>query len=256
MEKYTNIYILIDPRNNLVRYVGKTNNIKKRYRAHNNITRDKSTHKRNWINELKNIGLKPLMEVIDVVYIDDWPYWESYWINQMKVWGFKLVNSTTGGDGTTFGNSGSFKKNERGKAVSAYDKNYNIIYEFNSAREATTNLGGHKSIIPGCASGKFKTYKGLSWFYKSDIINKNLKLLIDNRFTKNINHNSGNFKKGQISERSKSIIITDVITGIVNKFNSSTEAAGVIGVSQATVSRAANSGKLFNKKKKLAKYEN
>ena len=55
-------------------------------------------------------GLKPIIKVIDVVPINDWVFWETYWIAQFKSWGFKLINYTNGGDGATFGNQTSFKK--------------------------------------------------------------------------------------------------------------------------------------------------
>lgn len=109
----TNIYVLIDPRTNEVRYVGKANNVSQRYRAHLNRARKHQTHKRNWLEQLKREGFKPIMEVIDVVPIDSWQYWEIYWISQMKQWGFKLVNYTNGGDGCTFANQTSFKKGHK-----------------------------------------------------------------------------------------------------------------------------------------------
>ena len=106
----TNIYILIDPENQQVRYVGKANNISERYKAHLNRARKHQIHKLNWINSLRKKGLKPIIEVIDIVPINDWVFWETYWIAQFKAWGFKLINYTNGGDGATFGNQTSFKK--------------------------------------------------------------------------------------------------------------------------------------------------
>mgnify|MGYP003606412743 CR=1 FL=1 len=106
----TNIYILIDPENQQVRYVGKANNVSERYKAHLNRARKHQIHKLNWINSLRKKGLKPIIEVIDVVPINDWVFWETYWIAQFKAWGFKLINYTNGGDGATFGNQTSFKK--------------------------------------------------------------------------------------------------------------------------------------------------
>ena len=91
----TNIYILIDPENQQVRYVGKANNISERYKAHLNRARKHQIHKLNWINSLRKKGLKPIIEVIDIVPINDWVFWETYWIAQFKAWGFKLVNYTT-----------------------------------------------------------------------------------------------------------------------------------------------------------------
>lgn len=104
------IYTLADPRSGEVRYVGKTNNLKVRRHNHLNSCRDKNTHKRNWINQLRKEGMLPIMEVLDEVLQSEWHRWEKYWIHQMTVWGFKLVNYTEGGDGLTFGNQTSFKK--------------------------------------------------------------------------------------------------------------------------------------------------
>lgn len=106
----TNIYTLTDPITNQVRYIGKANNVSQRYKAHLNRARKHQTHKLNWINSLKQKGLKPILEVIDVVPIKEWVFWETYWISQFKSWGFKLVNYTLGGDGCTFANQTSFKK--------------------------------------------------------------------------------------------------------------------------------------------------
>ena len=109
----TNIYILIDPETQQVRYVGKANNISQRYKAHLNRARKHQIHKLNWINSLKAKKLRPIIEVIDIVPIEDWIFWETYWISQFKTWGFDLINYTQGGDGATFANQTSFKKGEK-----------------------------------------------------------------------------------------------------------------------------------------------
>jgi len=36
---------------------------------------------------------------IDKVHNNDWKFWESYWIEQFKCWGFKLENKNNGGGG-------------------------------------------------------------------------------------------------------------------------------------------------------------
>ena len=89
------IYTLSDPITNEIRYVGKTINIKERYRKHlENITKRK-TYLYSWMKSLNNF---PIMEIIDEVE-DDWQFWEQYWISQLKTWGFNLTNLTKGGDG-------------------------------------------------------------------------------------------------------------------------------------------------------------
>lgn len=121
----TNIYILIDPVTQEVRYVGKANNVSQRYKAHLNRARKHQVHKLNWINSLKNKGLKPILELIDIVPIDEWVFWETYWISQFKSWGFNLINYTNGGDGSTFGNQTTFKKGN----IAFNDTNTYIICE-------------------------------------------------------------------------------------------------------------------------------
>jgi len=117
----TNIYILIDPRDNKVRYVGKANNVSQRYQAHLNKARKHQIHKASWIKQLKELNLRPILEVVDIVPIDKWIFWETYWIAQFKAWGFDLINYTSGGDGCTFANQTSFKKGQGGKKVVGFD---------------------------------------------------------------------------------------------------------------------------------------
>jgi hypothetical protein len=47
-------------------------------------------HRRKLGNDIK-------IELIDEV--EDWRFWESYWIEQFKQWGFKLKNKNSGGGG-------------------------------------------------------------------------------------------------------------------------------------------------------------
>ena len=92
------IYTLSDPTTNKIRYVGKTDDLKERFRGHVNCKFKR--HSRNWILSLKRKGLLPVMEVIDIVENDEWQFWEQYWISQIKAWGFNVTNLTVGGDGS------------------------------------------------------------------------------------------------------------------------------------------------------------
>lgn len=92
------IYTLSDPTTNMVRYVGKTNNIKKRLILHMSTIEKYKSHKNSWLKFLKAKSLKPIIEIIDVVNEENWGFWEQYWISQFKTWGFNLTNSTDGGD--------------------------------------------------------------------------------------------------------------------------------------------------------------
>jgi hypothetical protein len=98
------IYILIDPLDGLVKYVGQSTNIIQRYKAYcNPVLRLKKTggYKSNncvlWCKSLKDKGLKPILEIIDVV--EDWKFWEPHYISLYKSWGFILKNMHPGGSG-------------------------------------------------------------------------------------------------------------------------------------------------------------
>ena len=93
------IYILLDE-NQQIRYVGKTNqSLDKRLIQHIFEGRNNNkTKKERWINSLLKKEKTPTIDLIDEVYIDEWSFWEKYWISQIKSWGFNLTNGTDGGD--------------------------------------------------------------------------------------------------------------------------------------------------------------
>jgi len=102
MRSTTFIYALKDPRTNIIRYIGKANEPYKRYKNHLNKCRDKNTHKRNWINSLREEKLKPVLEILEEVSIDKWKDYERMYIK--KYIDCDLMNYTDGGDGATFAN--------------------------------------------------------------------------------------------------------------------------------------------------------
>ena len=99
------IYTLKDPITNDIRYIGKTTQtLNRRLQIHVYKSRKSTTsHKKAWIKGLLNKGLKPIIEKFDEVSNDDWKFWEQYWISQFKAWGFKLTNTTAGGEGVDKG---------------------------------------------------------------------------------------------------------------------------------------------------------
>ena len=95
------IYTLSDS-DEKIRYVGKTKLYLKQ-RLYSHILESKNStipsHKKNWIKSLLLNNERPIIEVIDEVPESEWPFWEQYWIDQIKSWGFNLTNSTEGGKG-------------------------------------------------------------------------------------------------------------------------------------------------------------
>ena len=99
------IYTLKDPLTEEIRYIGKTNNLKTRLSNHISraIKNNSNSHKNNWIRKLLNNGNKPTIEILDEVPANNWEEYEIYWIEQFKNWGFKLLNTCTGGEGARTG---------------------------------------------------------------------------------------------------------------------------------------------------------
>lgn len=142
----TNIYTLTDPRTNKIRYVGKANNVSQRYKAHLNRARKHQIHKKNWIESLKREGLKPIIDVIDIVPINEWIFWETYWISQIKTWGYDLINYTNGGDGCTFGNQTSFKKGHKSWLVKTHSEETKKLIGDNNAFKVKASVNRRKVI--------------------------------------------------------------------------------------------------------------
>jgi len=93
------IYTLSDSNGN-IRYVGKTLYPKQRLYAHiKECKSNRKSHKISWIKSLLNNGEKPIIEIIDIVSENNWEFWEQFWIEQLKSWGYNLTNLTSGGMG-------------------------------------------------------------------------------------------------------------------------------------------------------------
>lgn len=100
--KMTRIYILIDPRDGRIMYVGKADDEKIRLYRHlleATKTNCKHTYKNNWLKSLLKQELIPVVEVIDDVLDSEWQFWEKHYISLYRSWGFNLTNETDGGDG-------------------------------------------------------------------------------------------------------------------------------------------------------------
>lgn len=89
------VYGLTDPNTNTVRYIGITIDLKRRYRRH--LADGGDSHRVRWIKKLLALGLKPGLEILEIVADELAQKAERKWI---KHYGRKnLVNATDGGDG-------------------------------------------------------------------------------------------------------------------------------------------------------------
>lgn len=111
------IYVLKCPKGN-IRYVGKTNNLKKRLYSHINEAK-KGKGRRyvlNWIHSLLLLNLKPSIEVIEECDANNWQDREKYWVEYYRKLIPNLCNNADGGLGGTgtknFSEEELFKKKE------------------------------------------------------------------------------------------------------------------------------------------------
>jgi hypothetical protein len=190
--KKCKIYILIDPRDLKIRYVGKTiQPIKKRIYQHmsNHHLNCVKTHKNCWLKSLKKDNYyEPEYLIIDEVNQDEWQEKEIYYINLFKSIGCDLVNGTDGGEGAlgtttnkgyrhteeakqriSKANSGPRRKSwvkasaEANKKAIYQLKDDKIIKLWPSATDAAISITGKKDSkknISSCARGKRKTAYG------------------------------------------------------------------------------------------------
>lgn len=95
------IYALIDPRDNIVRYVGVTKNVYSRLKEHTKSS-SKKDDKGEWIAELDKLGLSPELEILETINVEPGEVEsdidvialerEKYWINRFLELGVPLLN--------------------------------------------------------------------------------------------------------------------------------------------------------------------
>lgn len=216
MDRKVYIYSLEYPEGN-IRYVGKTIDLKQRYRRHIYDSEYRtSSRKLAWIRSLLNQGLKPIMNVIDETTESQSNFWEIHYISLFKYFGFDLTNNTFGGDGQSnptkeVRESISKKIKQRAKDKGVWNKgvkmseerrrrqyflhpkrrsilqfNLNgiLIREWSSSGRIKEELGYDRASILNCCRGEFKQMKGFVWIFKDEFEKDNS--LLQNRLLKAI----------------------------------------------------------------------
>jgi group I intron endonuclease len=143
MRKSVFIYTLSDPDTGLVKYVGKTKYIDKRLHQHIRDCKKSKNHKNYWIQSLLKENLLPNFDLIDEVNEDEWQYWESFWISQLKSWGFKLTNSTDGGEGN---NNQFFSEETRKKLSEKFSGDGNPFFNKKHSEETKEKMRFKKTL--------------------------------------------------------------------------------------------------------------
>lgn len=160
------IYGLVDPRTNQVRYVGKTKNrLSRRLREHirsakTGKIRDKG--KQNWLDELELSNLCPVIQSLEICEPDNWRERETFWCSQFE----NLLNCQKpggGSDGERLNELPEWAIQQLGKvsdsriaeklgvsrkAVSYYREQLGISASFDRTRnKLPPSMGGHNRIV-------------------------------------------------------------------------------------------------------------
>lgn len=167
------IYTLSDPRTGEVRYVGKTTDIYYRLARHiSDAKRSTRRRKDAWLKGIINVGLSPVLDILEECKDEDWKTTEQYWISQLKNWGFRLLNETLGGEGVLL--SG---RNKREKPIFQFDINGNFVQKFDGfldIRKEYPNF--ERQGVQECCLGRLRTYRKFIWIYNQDEIKKRVPL--------------------------------------------------------------------------------
>lgn len=182
----TYIYALIDPRTDHIRYIGKTNNPEIRLKNHlKSFQLSYKTKKNSWIKSLLKNNLKPTFEIIDIININDWSFWEKHYISLYRSWGFNLTNLDLGGYGVSTLSEETKRKlsilnlgkkqsqetlNKRSigcsKKIIQLTKDNQFIKEWPSIKECGITLNINRGHISTVCQNKLNSIGGFKFKYK------------------------------------------------------------------------------------------
>lgn len=159
MRKKGNIYGLVDPITNKLRYIGQSfYDIEKRcneHWLHREQNKNKNNHNANWISKLyKDYQVKPqviLIDSLDNCTRKELSILEIFYIRFYKFLGYDLTNTSYLEYIETNKRSISTKAY---KKIYAYNKNFEL-YEFESIKKCSIKLNISNKIISANALGKY-----------------------------------------------------------------------------------------------------
>jgi hypothetical protein len=179
------IYALKCPNTGLIRYIGKSCDVKTRFRKH--LTARKKTACSKWIFHLKENNLKPELVILDEVEKNKWQESEIGYIKLFRSMGAPLLNHTIGGEGgNTMGGrkltpeqskkislskigrhnptTGMYNQLLKGKKIDKFDLNGNFIETYPSIRQAGISINRCDKRISSMLNGTGKTVNHVGGF--------------------------------------------------------------------------------------------
>jgi len=151
------IYGLVDPKTNIIRYIGKTKNPLYRLKQHLYPSSLRGiSHKNYWIKSLLKNNCKPILIIIEEVTDIESSNREIYWIDFYK--SNNLVNSTYGGEG---GELSDIAKNNISKSLLGKPKS---VEHRKSLAEAKLGKPGNRHTNRGIKNRNASSkYLGVSY---------------------------------------------------------------------------------------------
>lgn len=152
----TCIYALVDPRSEEVKYVGKSNNPKRRLRDHiKGFGVRHNLDKKRWLDELLSLGLEPKITILERCDLSSWQEREVFWIAEMRKLGSPLTNRSNGGAGL----GAHTKRTSRAIAIALSGKKLTDKHRANvsSALKGRKFSRAHREAISVAAKGKVMT---------------------------------------------------------------------------------------------------
>jgi hypothetical protein len=228
------IYGLVDPINNEIKYIGKSNNVETRLKSHlyHSYKNENKTYKERWICNLKKLNLKPNLIILKETNDKEYEYWEMYYIKFYKDLGYKLTNYDEEGKGALKYKSIEYIKNmqsKRIKNVYQFSLDGEFIKKYISAREAARDLKISHANIVRCCNKEFKHSSGFIFSYEFELIN---------------------FQKIENPNAVKKIVCEiDNDGNIINEFISISEASKMTGIDSGNISRVCNNKRKMVKKR-------
>jgi hypothetical protein len=161
------IYMLQDPRNLAVRYIGATTqSLSRRLTGHIYDGKKRtSSHKAKWIKSLLKQGLSPVIQLIEECV--NWQERERFWCEHYRLI-TPLVNSTKGGEGIVKKSDDSIRRTGEAKfkPIVQYDLQGRFIKDWVCIRDATAFYKLSRNSIKGCLAGRSASSGGFKWKYR------------------------------------------------------------------------------------------
>jgi hypothetical protein len=227
------IYCLKDPRNNEIRYIGRTRKtLKERLQGHVHGCGDRKSNapRTQWLKELKYLNLKPIIKKLKV--IEGWKeshYEERKTIETYKLNGYNLLNKIDLGPGP--------EKNE-GRHLTLYDLEGVRIKRFINVHATASYIGISYKHLEVSLRRKAKAVKG---FQISDFDYPNL----------------GKYKKiSKTEKKNKSIIFENIENNEILTFSSRVEARDFFKLPHSTFYRLFQNNKLLLNKYRFVSMPN